>query len=109
MSRNDAVLVCVCVSGGDCVELRRPSRFLVLINPQSGKGQALARFNNHVQHMLQEADITYTLQITGEVTRRGFLSDVIFLSGWFFLHVTSNYRFLDAFFVQRCRHVLNTL
>ncbi|XP_060774634.1 sphingosine kinase 1-like [Neoarius graeffei] len=51
-------------TGGVCAEVRRPCRFLVLINPQSGKGQAQALFNSHVQHMLQEAEITYTLQVT---------------------------------------------
>ncbi|KAI5108665.1 sphingosine kinase 1 [Silurus meridionalis] len=54
-------------TGSVCEDVRRPCRFLVLINPQSGKGQAQALFNNHVQRMLQEADITYTLQITGSV------------------------------------------
>lgn len=61
----------VCLTDGVCAEVRRPSRFLVLINPQSGKGQALALFNTHVQHMLQEADVTYKLQITGENTNWG--------------------------------------
>ncbi|TTI92379.1 Sphingosine kinase 1 [Bagarius yarrelli] len=51
-------------TGGVCADVRRPRRFLVLINPHSGKGQALTLFSNHVQHMLQEADITYTLQVT---------------------------------------------
>ncbi|XP_062853023.1 sphingosine kinase 1-like [Trichomycterus rosablanca] len=45
-------------------EIRRLRRLLVLLNPHSGKGQALSLFNNHVQHMLQEAGITYTLVVT---------------------------------------------
>ncbi|KAK3574698.1 hypothetical protein QTP86_014565 [Hemibagrus guttatus] len=70
--------------------MRTPRRFLVLINPQSGKGQALALFNNHVQHMLQEADITYTLQVTEhqnharELVREADLSQwdaVVIMSG----------------------------
>ncbi|KAB5584634.1 hypothetical protein PHYPO_G00109760 [Pangasianodon hypophthalmus] len=77
-------------SGGVCAEVRRPRRFLVLINPQSGKGQAQALFNTHVQHMLQEADITYTLQITErqnharELVREADLSQwdaVVIMSG----------------------------
>ncbi|XP_017337775.1 sphingosine kinase 1 isoform X1 [Ictalurus punctatus] len=76
--------------GGVCAEVRRPCRFLVLINPQSGKGQAQAMFNNHIQHMLQEADITYTLQITErqnharEMVREADLSQwdaVVIMSG----------------------------
>ncbi|KAM9482235.1 sphingosine kinase 1-like [Clarias gariepinus] len=75
---------------GVCAEVRRPSRFLVLINPQSGKGQALALFNTHVQHMLQEADVTYKLQITErqnharELVREADLSQwdaVVIMSG----------------------------
>lgn len=94
-SRNDNVLS-FCLSGGVCAEVRRPCRFLVLINPQSGKGQAQAMFNNHIQHMLQEADITYTLQITGEDMHRDackycktqsyFYHDICFL-------VVANYLF----------------
>ncbi|KAG7327009.1 hypothetical protein KOW79_010410 [Hemibagrus wyckioides] len=77
-------------TGGVCPEVRRPRRFLVLINPQSGKGQALALFNNHVQHMLEEADITYTLQVTEhqnharELVREADLSQwdaVVIMSG----------------------------
>ncbi|XP_060724962.1 sphingosine kinase 2-like isoform X2 [Tachysurus vachellii] len=67
-----------------------PRRFLVLINPQSGKGQALDLFNNHVKHMLQEANITYTLQVTErqnharELVREADLSQwdaVVIMSG----------------------------
>ncbi|KAF7711072.1 sphingosine kinase 1-like [Silurus meridionalis] len=77
-------------TGSVCADVRRPCRFLVLINPQSGKGQAQALFNNHVQRMLQEADITYTLQITErqnharELVREADLSQwdaVVIMSG----------------------------
>ncbi|KAI5613734.1 sphingosine kinase 1, partial [Silurus asotus] len=77
-------------TGSVCADVRRPCRFLVLINPQSGKGQAKALFNNHVQCMLQEADITYTLQITErqnharELVREADLSQwdaVVIMSG----------------------------
>ncbi|KAF4080266.1 hypothetical protein AMELA_G00168390 [Ameiurus melas] len=76
--------------GGVCAEVRRPCRFLVLINPQSGKGQAQPMFNNHIQHMLQEADITYTIKITErqnharELVREADLSQwdaVVIMSG----------------------------
>uniref|UniRef100_A0A3Q0RKY1 Sphingosine kinase 1 n=1 Tax=Amphilophus citrinellus TaxID=61819 RepID=A0A3Q0RKY1_AMPCI len=33
----------------------RPCRMMLLVNPQSGKGQALTLYNNHVQRMLNEA------------------------------------------------------
>lgn len=75
----------VSLSGGVCPEVRRPRRLLVLINPKSGKGQALALFNNHVQHMLEEADITYTLQVTGENTLWNILRH-----SFLFLHVVAS-------------------
>ncbi|XP_030582728.1 sphingosine kinase 1-like [Archocentrus centrarchus] len=42
----------------------RPCRMMLLVNPQSGKGQALTLYNNHVQRMLNEAGIVHTLVIT---------------------------------------------
>ncbi|XP_060724961.1 sphingosine kinase 1-like isoform X1 [Tachysurus vachellii] len=77
-------------TGGVCADMTSPRRFLVLINPQSGKGQALDLFNNHVKHMLQEANITYTLQVTErqnharELVREADLSQwdaVVIMSG----------------------------
>ncbi|GAA6080884.1 sphingosine kinase 1 [Tachysurus ichikawai] len=77
-------------TGGVCSDMTSPRRFLVLINPQSGKGQALALFNNHVKHMLWEANITYTLQVTEhqnharELVREADLSQwdaVVIMSG----------------------------
>lgn len=47
-------------------ELCRPFRIMLLVNPQSGKGQALALYNNHIQRMLNEAGVPHTLVITGE-------------------------------------------
>ncbi|KAK5865887.1 hypothetical protein PBY51_020122 [Eleginops maclovinus] len=44
--------------------LSRPSRMMLLVNPQSGKGQALTLYNNHIQRMLNEAGVTHTLVIT---------------------------------------------
>ncbi|XP_069050715.1 sphingosine kinase 1 [Lepisosteus oculatus] len=42
----------------------RPSRILVLLNPHSGKGQALSLFTSHIQGMLTEAGIAHQLVIT---------------------------------------------
>lgn len=47
-------------------ELPRPCRMMLLVNPQSGKGQALTLYNNHIQRMLNEAGVPHTLVITGE-------------------------------------------
>ncbi|KAM3622922.1 uncharacterized protein V6R79_004909 [Siganus canaliculatus] len=37
---------------------------MLLVNPQSGKGQALTLYNNHIQRMLNEAGVPHTLVIT---------------------------------------------
>uniref|UniRef100_A0A667WSN3 sphingosine kinase n=1 Tax=Myripristis murdjan TaxID=586833 RepID=A0A667WSN3_9TELE len=44
--------------------VRRPCRVMVLVNPHSGRGQALQLFTGHVQGMLTEAAVPYTLVIT---------------------------------------------
>uniref|UniRef100_A0A672QIV4 sphingosine kinase n=1 Tax=Sinocyclocheilus grahami TaxID=75366 RepID=A0A672QIV4_SINGR len=49
----------------NCISpVRRPCGVMVLVNPQSGRGQAIALYNGHVQRMLTEADIPHTLFIT---------------------------------------------
>ncbi|XP_034149901.1 sphingosine kinase 1 isoform X2 [Esox lucius] len=45
-------------------EVRRPCRAMLLVNPHSGKGQALSLFTSHVQRMLNEAGVSYTLVVT---------------------------------------------
>ncbi|XP_078140852.1 sphingosine kinase 1 [Centroberyx gerrardi] len=45
-------------------EVCRPCRVMVLLNPHSGRGQALQLFTGHVQGMLTEAAVPYTLVIT---------------------------------------------
>ncbi|XP_076149045.1 sphingosine kinase 1-like [Alosa pseudoharengus] len=45
-------------------EVRRPCKVLLLLNPHSGKGQALSLFTGHVQRMLHEASIPHTLVVT---------------------------------------------
>ncbi|XP_051988921.1 sphingosine kinase 1-like [Xyrauchen texanus] len=45
-------------------EVCRIRDVMVLVNPQSGRGQAMALYNGHVQRMLSEADIPHKLVIT---------------------------------------------
>ncbi|XP_072298617.1 sphingosine kinase 1-like [Eucyclogobius newberryi] len=45
-------------------EVRRPCRVMILVNPNSGRGQALQLFSGHVQGMLTEASVPYELVIT---------------------------------------------
>ncbi|XP_062937291.1 sphingosine kinase 1 isoform X1 [Cynocephalus volans] len=44
--------------------LPRPCRVLVLLNPRSGKGKALQLFRSHVQPLLAEAEVSFTLMLT---------------------------------------------
>ncbi|XP_072568279.1 sphingosine kinase 1 isoform X1 [Paramormyrops kingsleyae] len=44
--------------------VKLPGRLLILVNPHSGRGQALSLFVGHVQHMLTEASVPHTLLIT---------------------------------------------
>lgn len=39
---------------------------LVLLNPRGGKGKALQLFRSHVQPLLAQADVSFTLTLTGE-------------------------------------------
>uniref|UniRef100_A0A4W5RCJ1 sphingosine kinase n=1 Tax=Hucho hucho TaxID=62062 RepID=A0A4W5RCJ1_9TELE len=45
-------------------EVHRPCSVMLLVNPHSGKGQALSLFTGHVQRMLNEAGVPHTLVIT---------------------------------------------
>ncbi|XP_063080334.1 sphingosine kinase 1-like isoform X2 [Engraulis encrasicolus] len=45
-------------------EVRRPCRLMLLVNPNSGRGQAMYLFTTHIQRMLTEADVLHTLVIT---------------------------------------------
>ncbi|XP_073708756.1 sphingosine kinase 1-like [Garra rufa] len=51
-------------TGAIQVEVKRPLKFLILLNPHSGKRNAHALFYGNVQRMLQEAEIQHTLIIT---------------------------------------------
>lgn len=58
------------VSGVTYMEVRRPCRVMILVNPHSGRGQALQLFTGHVQGMLTEATVPYTLVTTGNTHTR---------------------------------------
>ncbi|XP_076121474.1 sphingosine kinase 1-like [Alosa pseudoharengus] len=45
-------------------EVRRPCRLMLLLNPNSGRGQAMTLFTTHIQRMLTEAAVPHTLVIT---------------------------------------------
>uniref|UniRef100_A0A3B5MSE8 sphingosine kinase n=1 Tax=Xiphophorus couchianus TaxID=32473 RepID=A0A3B5MSE8_9TELE len=68
--RDASVLVHACVVWGlsplpiGVTLLRRPCRTMILVNPHSGRGQALQLFTGHIQAMLTEASVPYTLVIT---------------------------------------------
>ncbi|CAL8315737.1 unnamed protein product [Arctogadus glacialis] len=55
-------------------QVPRPCRLMVLLNPQSGRGQAMQLFTAHVQNMLIEAGVPYTLVITD---RRNHAREVV--------------------------------
>ncbi|KAL7404042.1 hypothetical protein ABVT39_008829 [Epinephelus coioides] len=63
-------------------ELSRPSRMMLLVNPQSGKGHALTLYNNHIQRMLNEAGVTHTLVITERQNHARELVKEADLSQW---------------------------
>ncbi|TEA30738.1 hypothetical protein DBR06_SOUSAS4110201 [Sousa chinensis] len=51
-------------AGGSRNPLPRPCRVLVLLNPRGGKGKALQLFRSHVQPLLAQADVSFTLTLT---------------------------------------------
>ncbi|XP_070777940.1 sphingosine kinase 1-like [Enoplosus armatus] len=63
-------------------ELSRPRRMMLLVNPQSGKGQALTLYNNHIQRMLNEAGVPHTLVITERQNHARELVKEADLSQW---------------------------
>ncbi|XP_068177835.1 sphingosine kinase 1-like [Antennarius striatus] len=76
--------------GGSKRTLPLPFRMMLLVNPQSGKGQALSLYNQHIRPMLKEAGIPHTLIITErqnharELVREADLSQwdaVVIMSG----------------------------
>ncbi|XP_030646074.1 sphingosine kinase 1 [Chanos chanos] len=80
LPRRDGVLYDVC----------RPCGIMLLLNPSSGRGQAMSLFSTHIQRMLTEAAVPHTLLITDhqnharELVRNADLSQwnaLIILSG----------------------------
>ncbi|XP_053181196.1 sphingosine kinase 1-like [Scomber japonicus] len=63
-------------------KLSRPCRMMLLVNPQSGKGQALTLYNNHIQRMLNEAGVQHTLVITERQNHARELVKEADLSQW---------------------------
>ncbi|KAM9391660.1 sphingosine kinase 1 [Pholidichthys leucotaenia] len=62
--RDASVLQAPRRDGVEYTEVRRPCRVMILVNPHSGRGQALQLFTGHIQNMLTEASVPYTLIIT---------------------------------------------
>uniref|UniRef100_A0A8C6TIY4 sphingosine kinase n=1 Tax=Neogobius melanostomus TaxID=47308 RepID=A0A8C6TIY4_9GOBI len=58
-------------------------RMMLLVNPQSGKGQALSLYNSQIQKMLHEADVLHTLVITERQNHaRELVRDKLDLAQW---------------------------
>uniref|UniRef100_A0A8P0N7R0 Sphingosine kinase 1 n=1 Tax=Canis lupus familiaris TaxID=9615 RepID=A0A8P0N7R0_CANLF len=51
-------------AGGARSLLPRPCRVLILVNPRGGKGKALQLFRSHVQPLLAQAEVSFTLMLT---------------------------------------------
>nr|XP_061805435.1 sphingosine kinase 1 [Nerophis lumbriciformis] len=64
------------------VQVRRPCRVMILVNPLSGRGQALQLFTGHLQGMLNEAAVPYTLVITEHQNHARELVKKADLSQW---------------------------
>ncbi|XP_014877088.1 sphingosine kinase 1 [Poecilia latipinna] len=62
--RDASVLQAPRRDGVTYTKLRRPCRTMILVNPHSGRGQALQLFTGHIRAMLTEASVPYTLVIT---------------------------------------------
>lgn len=58
-------------------------RMMLLVNPQSGRGQALSLYNSHIQRMLHEAGVPHTLVITERQNHaRELVRDNMNLAQW---------------------------
>ncbi|XP_027480900.1 sphingosine kinase 1 isoform X1 [Zalophus californianus] len=76
-------------AGGARSQLPRPCRVLVLLNPRGGKGKALQLFRSHVQPLLAQADISFTLMLTERRNHARELVQVEELGRWDALVVMS--------------------
>ncbi|KAM6957746.1 sphingosine kinase 2-like, partial [Aplochiton taeniatus] len=70
-------------------EVRRPCRMMVLVNPHSGRGQALQLFTGHIQAMITEASVPYTLVITEHQNHARELVRMADLNQWDALVIVS--------------------
>ncbi|XP_069566096.1 sphingosine kinase 1 [Brachyistius frenatus] len=70
-------------------EVRRPCRIMILVNPHSGRGQALQLFTGHIQGMLTEASVPFTLVITEHQNHARELVRKADLSQWDALAIMS--------------------
>uniref|UniRef100_A0A3P8T401 sphingosine kinase n=1 Tax=Amphiprion percula TaxID=161767 RepID=A0A3P8T401_AMPPE len=69
--------------GGPLLQkVRRPCRTMILVNPHSGRGQALQLFTGHIQGMLTEASVPYTLVLTEHQNHARELVKKADLSQW---------------------------
>ncbi|XP_006869727.1 PREDICTED: sphingosine kinase 1 [Chrysochloris asiatica] len=66
-----------------------PCRVLVLLNPRGGKGKALQLFRSHVQPLLTQADVSFTLMLTEHRNHARELVRVEELGRWDVLVVMS--------------------
>uniref|UniRef100_A0A3B5ABV2 sphingosine kinase n=1 Tax=Stegastes partitus TaxID=144197 RepID=A0A3B5ABV2_9TELE len=62
--------------------VRRPCRTMILVNPHSGRGQALQLFTGHIQGMLTEASVPYKLVLTEHQNHARELVKKADLSQW---------------------------
>ncbi|XP_028841662.1 sphingosine kinase 1 [Denticeps clupeoides] len=65
-----------------CGEVPRPCRVMLLLNPQSGRGQAQILYTTHIQRMLTEAAVPHTLFITDRQNHARELVREADLSQW---------------------------
>ena len=65
-----------------------PRKIMVLINPHSGPGKAQEIFQSGVARMLEEADISYTMVVTGEAYNISYTMVVTGRSTWIYIIVT---------------------
>ncbi|XP_055971467.1 sphingosine kinase 1 [Sorex fumeus] len=76
-------------AGGPRARLPRPCRVLVLLNPRGGKGKALQLFRSHVQPLLVQADVAFTLVLTERRNHARELARAAELGHWDALVVMS--------------------
>lgn len=72
-----------CRRDGEVMSEPPRRRMMLLVNPQSGRGQALSLYNSHIQRMLHEADVAHTLVITERQNHaRELVRDSMNLAQW---------------------------